>query len=475
MAVEGRTYRPVIDHAKCDACSVCLRACPGESMPEMRRENGTLRGEIYDDADTEVRININKALDLPPCQLDCPLHQDVRGYMKLIWEKRYREALELIRKTNSLPSVCGYICHRPCERSCIRVSVDEALSIRSLKRFVADYDDGNLKPPIGRERNGKKVAIVGSGPAGLTAAHELAKNGYEVDIVETYSEAGGMLAWAIPPFRLPREVLRRDIEYIQKAGVNIRTSVCLGLDLTISDLKKSGAQAIIIATGTTKGLKMNIENENDFEGNLDCLTFLKRYCNREEITIGNEVVVVGGGNAAVDSARSAVRLGARKTTILYRRGFAEMPADRNEVKEALIEGVNIEFLTAPVRVIASDGKIKGLGCVKTELREAPDSGKRRPVIITGTEFSLDADTIISAVGQEPDRTLKDTLAVDNETMLTSIDGVFAAGDFVNGPTTVVTAMASGKKAARAVDNYLSKCDSLVKSRHSGENRSPDKL
>lgn len=456
MTVEGRTHRPIIDHDKCNTCSICLKACPAEIMPEMRREDDSLRAKIYGGADNYIKINIEKAFGPPSCQDTCPLHQDVRGYVNLISKGQYREALELIRETNPLPSVCGYVCHHPCESVCTRGFVDESISIKSLKRFVADYDDSHLRPPEAGKAKKNKVCIVGAGPAGLTAAHELAKKGYEVEIIESYSEPGGMLAWAIPPFRLPREILKRDIEYIKKMGVTIKTGVYFGINLTISDLKKAGAKAIIVATGTPVSLKMNVENESDFEGYVDCLTFLRRYVQHEEISLGDRVLVVGGGNAAIDSARLAVRVGARKVTILYRRGPDEMPADKDEVKEAIIEGIHIEFLTAPKKIITSGGKVKSLECVRTELREAPDSKRPRPVVIAGSEFTVNADTVISAIGQEPDKTLRKTLGVDSETMSISKEGVFAAGDFVNGPTTVVEAMASGKKAARAVDMYLSK-------------------
>jgi len=456
MTVEGITHKPVIDHEKCKSCSVCLKACPAEIMPEMRREDDSLRAKIYGGADNYIKINIEKAFGSPSCQDTCPLHQDVRGYVKLISKGQYREALELIRETNPLPSVCGYVCHHPCENACTRSFVDEPISIKSLKRFVADYDDSHLRYPETGKAKKRKVCIVGSGPAGLTAAHELAKKGYDVEIIESYSEPGGMLAWAIPPFRLPREILKRDIGYIEKMGVTIRTGIRLGSDIAISDLKRAGAKAIIVAAGTPVSLKMNIENEGDFEGLLDCLTFLRRYAQNKKIFLGDTVLVVGGGNAAIDSARLAVRMGARNVKILYRRGLDEMPADKNEVEEAIIEGIHMEFLTTPKKMIASGGKVKALECVKTELREAPDSERPRPVVIPGSEFTVNADTVISAIGQEPDQTLRKTLGVDSETMSTSKEGIFAAGDFVNGPTTVVEAIASGKKAARAVDMYLSK-------------------
>jgi len=462
LAVEGRTHKPIVDYNRCETCGVCLKACPSEAIPDFRCEPDSLRGKLYSNTDTEPRINVTKVFDLPNCQATCPVRQDVRGYMRLISEGRYGEALELIREANPLPSVCGYVCHHPCESACTRGRVDDPLSIRSLKRFVTDYDDGRLNPPSVGEPKGKKVVIVGSGPAGLAAGHELARMGYQVEIIESYREAGGLLAWAIPAFRLPREVLHRDIDYIRKMGVTIKTGIHFGSDVKISDLRKNGAKAVIVATGTQKSLKMNIENEDHHQGYLDCLDFLKACSDGQDVALGKRVLVIGGGNAAVDTARSALRKSGTKVTILYRRSLEEMPADREEIKDALREGVQIEFLTAPKKMLVSRGRVKGLECLKTELREADQSGRKRPVPVKGSEFVIEASAIISAVGQEPDYSPvtsglasgNKALAVDRETLQANADGVFAAGDFVNGAGTVVEAMASGKKAAQAVDRYL---------------------
>lgn len=466
MAIAGRTHKPIIDYEKCQTCSICLQACPAETMVEMRKEDGSLRGRIYSDEDNEIRITADKTLGLPPCQLHCPLQQDIRGYMKLIAKGRYRDALELIRETNPLPSVCGYICHHPCEGVCSRVKVDDPLSIRPLKRFVTDLDAGHLRPPTTEGRKNQKVTIIGSGPAGLAAAHELARKGYEVEVIESFVEPGGMLAWAIPDFRLPRDILKRDINYIRRMGVNFRTSVCFGSDLAISDLIKNGSKAVIIATGTQKSLRMNIENENDVEGYFDCLTFLRRCATRERIRIGAQVLIVGGGNAAIDAARSSLQLGAKKVTILYRRSLEEMPADKEEVNCALSEGVSIDFFTVPVKMMVSAGKVTGLECMKTQPQKLSNLKRRRPVAIGGSEFLVNGDAIISAIGQKPDYTLiakglllntipKPSLVVDSNNMLLNMERVFVAGDFISGPTTVVDAMASGRKVAQAVDDYLS--------------------
>jgi NADPH-dependent glutamate synthase beta subunit-like oxidoreductase len=279
---------------------------------------------------------------------------------------------------------------------------------------------------------------------------------------------GGLLAWAIPKFRLPREVLRRDIEYIKRMGVEFRTDTCFGRDMVWDDLEKGRVDAVIIATGTQKSLKIRIRNEDAdqrrpladqrrplaFLGHLDCLAFLRRYNEGEKISLGPGVLVIGGGNAAVDSARSALRLGAREVTIVYRRGPEEMPADREEIDDAVKEGVKIRFLTAPVRMIAENDRIEGLECIRTELKESDSSHRRSPVPIEGSEFVLRAETVIAAVGQESDYDLVGSMTIDRLNLRTSRKNVFAAGDFVNGSTTVVEAMASGKKAALAVDAYL---------------------
>jgi putative selenate reductase YgfK subunit len=462
MAVEGRTHKPVIQYDRCETCGVCLGACPAEIIPEMRKEEDSLRGLLFDHTDTEPRLNLSKSYGPPRCQAACPIGQDVRGYMRLIFEGRYRDALELIRDANPLPSVCGYVCHHPCERACTRGEVDDPLSIRSLKRFVADYDDGNLPLPERAAAKNKKVAVIGSGPSGLAAGYELAKKGYAVEITESYREPGGMLAWAIPAFRLPRSVLKRDIEYIRKMGVEIRTGICFGRDVTMEDLRNKGFHAVILATGTQKSLKMNIQNENGLAGYMDCLAFLRRYSDGEPLPLGKRVLVVGGGNAAVDTARTALRVGAGKVSLVYRRTLEEMPADREEVEDAIGEGIEIMVLTAPVKILVTGGKAGGLECVKTRLGEPDASGRKRPIPVDGSQFEILADTVISAVGQRQDYSVisegfsraDGIIGIDPEGMQTDVEGVFAAGDFLNGPSTVVEAMASGKKAAQAVEEYL---------------------
>ncbi|MBA7697872.1 NADPH-Fe(3+) oxidoreductase subunit beta [subsurface metagenome] len=335
MPVEGRTHIPIIDHEKCNTCMVCMRGCPAEIIPEQRREESSLRGRIYQDIKTAPSLGI-EPVEMPPCQQACPIHQDVRGYIRLIADREYIEALKLIRETNALPSVTGYVCHHPCEAACPRKLIEGPVAIKNLKRFVADFDDGRLIPSE-IKKNGKKVSIIGSGPSGLAAAYELAKDGYTVEVIEALSQPGGMLRWAIPSFRLPEDVLNRDIKYIERMGVAIKTSVKFGVDVTLSELKKEGADAIIMAIGTHQGLKIGIENERSISGYIDCLDFLRKYADGEQVALGDKVIVVGGGNAAIDAARSGLRCGAKEVAIIYRRSHEEMPADRDEIREAEAE------------------------------------------------------------------------------------------------------------------------------------------
>lgn len=463
MPVEGRTHIPIIDHEKCNTCVVCMRGCPAEIIPEQRREESSLRGRIYQDIKTAPSLGI-EPVEMPPCQQVCPIHQDVRGYIKLIANREYTEALKLIRETNALPSVTGYVCHHPCEAACPRKLVEEPVAIKNLKRFVADFDDGRLIPPE-IKKNGKKVSIIGSGPSGLATAYELAREGYRIEIIEALSQPGGMLRWAIPPFRLPKDILERDIEYIQRMGVAIKTSVKFGVDVTLSELKKEGADAIIMAIGTHQSLKLRLENGRRTMRYMDCLTFLRKYASGEQVDLGDETVVIGAGNAGIDAARSVLRCGAKKIAIVDVLSREEVAADEDELKEAQAEGVKIIYSAMPIRIIRQGSQVRGLKCLRTDLGELDKSGRKRPIPIRGSEFVLNATSIISAVGQQPDLSWnqeglpftfssRNTFIV-NDNCLTNIRGVFAIGDAVNGPTTVVEAMASGRMTAKAVERYLS--------------------
>ena len=462
-----KTFKPIIDNKSCSICAVCIRGCPAEIIPAQRKETESLRGRLYQKYYPGVKatpqLNTEKSFGIPPCQSACPLQQDIREYVYLLAHRKYGEALETIRKTNALPWVTGYVCTHPCEMECLKCGVDEPISIKAMKRFVAERGYEGTVPDELAGREGKKVAIIGSGPAGLAAAYDLVREGHHPEIIEALPEPGGLLAWAIPPFRLPREILKRDINYIKKMGVTIKAGLKFGEDVTLPDLKKNGCEAVILAIGTHKALNMGIQNEDGGSGCVDCLFFLRSYIRGEPIKIGDYVIVIGGGYAAVDAARVAIRCGAKEVSIFYRRGPEEMPG-KNEVSEGETDGVRIHYLTIPNKVIRENGEVKALELLRTKLGEADESGRRRPIPIQGSEFVVRASSIISAVGQQPDLSWnqedlpfqlshKDTFVVDGDGA-TNIEGIFAAGDAVSGPTTIVEAMASGRRAANAAGAYL---------------------
>lgn len=397
------------------------------------------------------------------CQHICPISQDVPNYIGLIAQGKFDEAVKVVRKENPLPLICGRVCNTPCEKKCVAGEWDDPIAIRLLKRFLADYEmthDGGSEEKPGSKKE-ESVAIVGSGPAGLTCAHYLALEGYNVTVFESHEIPGGMLAVGIPDFRLPKAVLKYEIDRIQKLGVDIKTNTTVGKDISLEALKKQ-YKAVFIAIGAHKGLKMKIPGE-DVGGVIDAIEFLRDINLGRKVTIGDSVIVVGGGNSAIDAARAAVRLG-KNTKILYRRTRAEMPAIKSEIEEALAEGIDIQFLAAPVNVLSRHGKLEAVECIRMELGEMDQSGRRRPVPVEGSEFRVKADTLILAISQEPDvavlsgNGLKisqwNTLDVNPETLSTNIEGIFAGGDVVTGPNTVTEAMAHGKTAALMIDKYI---------------------
>ncbi len=467
MGVEGRTYRPVLDHDVCGACSVCLHACPAERIPEMRSEPDSLRGRIYGQGDPFALSFPESKAEIPPCRAACPLGQDIPGYVGLLAQGLVREALDRILEHNPLPSVCGYICTRPCEAACTRNHMDDPVPIRALKAFASQRSDPGTRPVAASKGKRPSVAIVGSGPAGLTAAHDLALEGIRCLVLESYDRPGGMPAWAVPRFRLPSEALERDIQGILALGVELRTNVRFGVDVNLGDLHKQGVRALLLATGTVKGLPLKIPGDNS-KGVMDCLAFLRGVNSGEDRPPGRQVLVVGGGNAAVDAARTARLLGS-EVTVIYRRGLEQMPADSAEVKQAEREGVAFRFFSAPLRVVAGeDDRLKGLACISTELRQTEQDKRPMPFPLPGTEHEIPGDALIAAVGQAPDLTplqrglgLKDSsrLLLDPAGPKTGCRGVFAAGDLLNGPTSVVEAMAGGRRAALAIRSYLKGTDS----------------
>jgi NADH-quinone oxidoreductase subunit F len=398
------------------------------------------------------------------CQHSCPISQDVPSYIGYLAQGKFEEAVKIVLKENPLPLICGRVCDTPCEQKCVAGEWDDPIAIRALKRFLADYEmkhgiEPDQKPKPEREES---IAIVGSGPGGLTCAYYLALEGYKVTIFESLPVAGGMLAIGIPEFRLPKDILEYEINRIKKLGVEIKTNTTIGKDITLEKLKED-YKAVFIAIGAHKGLKMRIPNE-DAEGVLDAVEFLQDHNLGKDVKIGDKVIVVGGGNSAIDAARVAKRLG-KDTSILYRRTRVEMPAIKSEIEEALLEGIDIQFLAAPVNVLASNGKIEGIECIRMKLSDMDESGRRRPVPIEGSEFKVDVDTLILAISQEPDVSMLvgenglkvsswGTLEVDPETLVTNVEGIFAGGDVVSGPNTVTAAMSHGKIAAQMIDKYV---------------------
>ncbi|UCE34438.1 MAG: FAD-dependent oxidoreductase, partial [Deltaproteobacteria bacterium] len=399
------------------------------------------------------------------CQHICPLEQDVSCYIGLIAQGQFEKAIEIVRRENPLPSICGRVCTATCEAKCRAGEMGgDAISIRMLKRFLADYEreKGLDLIPRPKQKRSQKVAIVGSGPAGLTCAYYLALDGYQVTIYESLPVAGGMLAVGIPEYRLPKDILNWEIENIRKLGVDIKTNTTVGTDIRLEDLW-SKYDAVFIATGTHKGLKMNIKGEG-LPQVIDAVDFLRDLHLGREPKVGQKVAVVGGGDAAIDAARVAKRLG-KDVKILYRRTRREMPAIKEEVEEAIKEGIEIQFLVTPVRVLSENGQLKGLECIRMELGSIDRSGRRRPIPIEGSEFTMEIDTLIPAIGQQPDLsalsssdrfklTKYNTMEVSPETFYTGIGGVFAGGDVVSGPNTVTAAMAHGKIAAQMIHKYI---------------------
>lgn len=412
----------------------------------------------------ELLMSNHYADCIGPCINNCPASVDAQGYIALIAEGKYEEALKLIKLTNPLPLSIGRVCVRNCEEVCRRCFVEDPIGINFLKRFVADKDNNNWMPDK-KAPNGKKVAIVGGGPAGLTCAYYLTLEGYSPTIFEKLPELGGMLRYGIPEYRLPKEIMDSEIQWILDQGISVKKNVEMGKDIFINQLKESGFGAIFLSVGAHKATAMGLEGENQIQGVYKGIDYLREVETLGASKMKGTAIIVGGGNTAIDAARTALRCGADNVKIVYRRSLKEMPAHFSEVEAAQEEGVEILFLTLPKNIIAEDGKLKAIECLKMQLEEAKPGERPRPVVVPGSEFTIDCDYLISAIGQqvdlsfiqhEPDCKLErwGTVIVNNETYETSIQGVFAGGDVVNGPLTAVSAIGQGKKAAAAIDEYL---------------------
>jgi len=454
-----------VDESKCTGCGECFKVCPIELNSEF--EMGlSKRKAIYIPFPQAVpnKATIDKR-GYSPCRVTCPAGVNVQGYVALISQGKFKEALEVVRRTMPFAAVCGRVCTHRCEAECERGKVDEPVSIRALKRFIADYEfkAGREKAVPVEQTKKDRIAIAGSGPAGLACAYDLIKKGYPVTVFEAESAAGGLLRWGIPEYRLPKSVLDDEIEYIKELGVEIRTNTQVK---DLQELTEQGYRAVFLGTGAGISQRMNIPGE-DTTGVIHALDFLKQVNSAEKVKLGNRVAVIGGGNAAVDSARVARRLGAGEVTIIYRRSRVEMPAAAEEVDEAEKEGIDIHILATPVRVLSQDGRLTAIECTRMELGEPDESGRRRPVPVEGSEFTVEVDNVIMAVGQAVDKsglpenldfTDRGTVSADQVTLETGIPGVFAGGDMVSGPADAIGAIAAGKEAAESIDRYLSGTD-----------------
>ncbi|MHB8974129.1 MAG: FAD-dependent oxidoreductase, partial [Pirellulaceae bacterium] len=415
--------------------------------------------------DRHCRAGVCPDLVCAPCSSACPANVDIPGYVSLVAENRCAEALRLHRERNPFPAICSRVCFHTCEDKCRRATLDEPVSIRGVKRFMVDQEVTIQLPEMREnpENARRKIAIIGAGPAGLSCAYFLARLGYQPTVYESEPRPGGMLVQAIPAYRLPREIVAREVRMIENLGVEIRTDMELGRDFSLKSLRAEGCEAVFLGVGAPSGLELGIPGDHA-EGITDALNFLRIYNWRGSVKVGEKVVVVGGGNSAIDAARTAVRLGAKEVTVVYRRSREVMPAYKEEIEEALHEGVKLQLLTAPEAIVAEGGAVVGVRCKPMRLGQFDRSGRRRPEE-GGEAFVIAADQVLVAIGQQLDpKRICDDVSVDTRTGgfiladavtgQTSAKWIFAGGDAVSGPSSVVEAVAAGERAAVGIDKYL---------------------
>ncbi len=447
-----------------------------EQDPELRRSNfGEVSlGYTKEDAMAEAARCLN--CKTKPCVNGCPVNVPIPGFVKAVEAGKFEEAYKIITTENRLPAICGRVCpqEKQCESLCVRAKKGEAVGIGRLERFVADWYMENVEEEKSDiEPNGVKVAVVGSGPAGITCAAELAAKGYSVTIFEALHELGGVLVYGIPEFRLPKQLVKDEIKKVLNLGVNVHKNVIVGKSITIDELKEEGFQAVFVGSGAGLPKFLNIpgENLNGVYASNEFLTrvnLMKAYKYPEvptPVNMGNRVAVVGAGNVAMDCARVAKRLGAEEVSVIYRRSEEEMPARLEEIHHAKEEGINFELLTNPMAIVGQKNMVTGITCQQMKLGAPDDSGRRRPVAVSDSDFTIPVETVIIAIGQSPNPLINDTtedievqswggIMVDEETMETTMKDVYAGGDAVTGAATVILAMGAGKKAAETIDQRI---------------------
>lgn len=416
-----------------------------------------------------VPAGVYRSVLTAPCMDACPFHLDIPTYVECIKEGKFQQSLDVIRERLPLPGVVGRVCVRPCEEHCRRIRLDEPVSIKYLKRFVADYELSKKKSPEFRPAaSGKtgKAAIVGAGPAGLTCAYHLALRGHQVTVYERLAEPGGMSAVGIPDYRLPRNILRGEAEQVQKIGVTIKYNTTVGQDVTLLQLEQDN-DAVFVAIGAQLGTGMRVKGEDQgYQGFISGVKYLLEINEgRDPYPEGNKVVVVGGGNVAIDCVRCSFRIGKKDVNLVYRRTKNEMPADHVEIRDAEEEQVTFHYLTNPTRILAEEGKVVGVECIRMELGEPDESGRRRPVPIEGSEFVIDCDIVVPAIGQAIDLSLLEglddikttrwnTISVNDITKQSNHPKIFSGGDCETGPAALITACAAGHKAAVSIDRFI---------------------